>query len=315
MISTPAYLYRRQKGEKDCAAVPPIDSRPAPLGTRMGFLDPFRLLEDPQDASRVAHCACVCWGGCAPDTLPLSPPGATPLHANSPSLRPQPPGQNAGTMHRAPEPWRPGPGPRAAPGPSARFFVAGPPRSIAPSPSPAAGKGHPRTGGGGAARGTLGPRGQEAFTPQRAASPARVCSWLGCAHPSGLSCPLCVSVVSTSLSVGEDWHLFLARSSFSSRSPSSLSSLSRSLSIPLPLSQSLTLTDAHLPPPSQLTTARSTPAPSQRGVGWGGGPLLPGVWGCRRAPTLTIVAWLGVGGASFPGRSGEGMQPPQPQGQ
>ena len=65
---------------------------------------------------------------------PLSARSATPLPPNGPSLLLPLRGQSVGTVHRTPAPPQPEPGPRSAPGPSARFFVAGPPRSIAPSP-------------------------------------------------------------------------------------------------------------------------------------------------------------------------------------
>lgn len=147
------------------------------------------------------------------------------------------PGRGPGPCTRLPARRRPGPGPRSALGPSARFFVARPRRSIAPSPSPAAGKGHPRTGGGGAAR-----------RPSHPGRPPALRGrfWPGRAH----SCRPCLSVPCfppfyLCLSGQTGFYLFFAGSCFSSRF---LPTLSPSLRRALFLSLSLTRTLSPRPP-------------------------------------------------------------------
>lgn len=89
----------------------------------------------PAGSSLCAMCMCMCVAGrgCDPDVPPLLAQSATPSPRTA-SLRLPLRGQSVGTVHRKPAPPQPEPGPRSAPGPGARFFVAGPPRSIAPSP-------------------------------------------------------------------------------------------------------------------------------------------------------------------------------------
>lgn len=186
MICAPARLYFGRKGERDCAAFPPppLAARPAPPGTGRGPWFLSHCGEDPR-SNLQGRSLCVCWGATGGGAVPQMRrccPLREPLLSSrkAPGCAPSS-GQGAGTVHRAPAPRRPGPGPRSALGPSARFFVARPQRSIAPSPSPAAGKGHPRTGGGGAARGTLARAARRPSHPGR--PPAlRGCFWLGYAH-------------------------------------------------------------------------------------------------------------------------------------
>lgn len=144
-----------------CPSVPSPEGRKRlcrlPLRDGQGSPVPFRLQggSPNQPTGSLIVCVwCVCGGGSDPETRRRCKRGM-PLRSSRKDLRgASSQGGREGTAF--PAPWRPGPGPRSAPGPSARFFVARPSRSIAPSPSPAAGKGHPRTGGGGEAPGTLG---------------------------------------------------------------------------------------------------------------------------------------------------------------
>lgn len=131
---------------------------------------------------------------------------------------------------------RPGPGWCSAPGPSALIFVVQPLRSIAPSPSPAAGKGHRRTGGGGEARGTLVLRSSGLHTPACRPLERLLWAWMHTPLPALLFC-FCfyVSLISPfSLSARPDIYLFFACSPFFSR-PASFFLLSVTLSVSQPL--------------------------------------------------------------------------------
>lgn len=157
---------------------------------------------------------CVAGWGCSPDVPPLS--AQVPPPPNGPSLRLRSGGRwEPCTEHRRLRSQSRAP--RSAPGPSARFFVAGPPRSIAPSPS-----GHSKVtrerAGGGAAPGDPRPGGLHPSRP--AALPARLL--LARVRAPGtppLLFPFCVSLIST-LSVGANWYLFLCSSHFPSLSHS-----------------------------------------------------------------------------------------------
>lgn len=221
---------------------------------------------------------------------------------------PPAPGQRARVARWVRARWRPEPGWCSAPGPSARIFVVQPLRSIAPSPSPAAGKGHRRTGGGGEARGNLVLRSRErpshpclspsgAFAIDRGAhSPARL-AFLFLFY---------VSLMSTfSLSAQPDTYLFFAFSPFLSR-PSSFFLLSVTLFVSQPgcLSHSA-------PSPPGDSTPSSLPADNswvhtcpQRG-GLTKPPSLGCMWGCRKAPHCHFQG-PGCEGWSSPGHTGEG---------
>lgn len=180
-------------------------------------------------------CVCGDKGAVPPDTrgcqfgVPLS------SSRTGPAVPPAP-GQRARAARWVRARWRPGPGWCSAPGPSARIFVVQPLRSIAPSPSPAAGKGHRRTGGGGEARETLVLRSRE-----RPSNPAcrplerLFLAWVYTPLPALLSC-FCFMFLSflPSLSAQHDIYLFFACSPFLSR-PSWFFLLSVTLFVSQPL--------------------------------------------------------------------------------
>lgn len=187
------------KREKGIVPPAPHSSPPAPPRERGGVPGSFYTVgRIPEAACKVAHCVCGGGdGGAVPRSAAAVSSGChTPPPERAPDCAPSS-RQRTGTVHPAPARRRPGPGPRSALGPSARFFVARPQRSIAPSPSPAAGKGHPRTGGGGAARGTLA---RAARRPSHPGRPSALpgCFWLREGPPARLAFPFCVSLISTS---------------------------------------------------------------------------------------------------------------------
>lgn len=193
----------------------------------------------------------------------------------------------------------------STPGPSARIFVARPPRSIAPSPSPAVGKGHPRTGGGGAARGTLVrtvprpsyagllPAGAFAFGP-------------GPRPAARLSSLFCVSLISLSKQPGI--FLFFACSPFFSCSSSSFLLLYVSLSFCLSLcfcvSVSLTLTLSPYHPGEPTPTSLPADNSCVHTCPQRGGLARPFSWvhvGLQESPPLSLQwAWLGRGFFPWP---------------
>lgn len=251
---------------------------------------------------------CVWWDeGAVPQTrrcgqlgVPLPSSGTAPRSASSPGGESLDRAPNAGAVAAR----------ASSPGPNARIFVARPPRSIAPSPSPAAGKGHPRTDGGGAARGTLARAlwrpSHPSLPPAGAFAPGRVRAPL----PALLLCfvSFLPPLFKTTLSL-----YFLLALRFSPVPPHSFSfsrSLSLFVSLCLCVSVSLTPTfSPHYPgdpTPSALPADNSwvhTPTPGE--AVWPG-PLLLGA--CRvtgESPTVTTVG-LAWGGGSFPGCTGEG---------
>lgn len=222
----------------------PVASRLAPPGTAC-----------PRAACRaltVCVCVyvrarlCVCWGKLRvrAQAAPLLPTGV-PLPASpaaSPSrLRLQTP---ADSRDLAPGAGALAAGPAgSAPGPRAHIFVARPPRSIAPSPSPAAGKGHPRAGGEEAAPGTLVARSGGLHT--QAWPPAGLSPALAPAPAPQLR--FCASLISASALLARPGVLFFARSSFFSGSPSFFLFLCQCLFVALV--PCLSHTDIQPPPP------------------------------------------------------------------
>lgn len=196
MICAPAISTVAKRERRIVPPSPPTppttNSPPDHFGIGEGSLVPFTLWGgSPKQPARslivcVARVLCPRRAAAVPSGSHSPPPEEPPAALPAPRREPGP------RTGRGPR--RPGPGPRSALGPSARFFVARPQRSIAPSPAPAAGKGHPRTGGGGAAPGTLA---REARRPSHPGQ--RGCFWLGSA-PSCLAFPFCVSLISACLS-------------------------------------------------------------------------------------------------------------------
>lgn len=258
---------------------------------------------------------CVWWDeGAVPQTrrcgqlgVPLPSSGTAPRSASSPGGESLDRAPTAGAVAAR----------ASSPGPNARIFVARPPRSIAPSPSPAAGKGHPRTGGGGAARGTLA---RALWSPSHPSLPPA-----GAFAPGRVRAPLsavlfCFVFHFYLLSFRQPYLLFFL-CLFSVfllllliLSPSLCHFLFLSLSASVSLSHShrhsaLTTLGTPLPPPSQLTTAGSTHLPLERRFG-----QAPFSWvqvGLQESPPLSPQwAWLGGvfswlhrgGGCSHPSR-------------
>lgn len=223
---------------------------------------------------------CVVGGGgrCrAPDAPLLSAGGATPASRKAPgsasSSR-----QRAGTVHPAAGAEEAGAGPALSPRPQRALLCSS--ASAIDSPLPLSGRWQrsPENG-----RGRGGP---EAFTPRPAACPARSLPTRARALLPALPFrPVFPSFLP--LSVGANWFLFIFRwiLVFLPVPPRSFS-----FSPPRSLSVSLAHTDSQppaplgtaLPPPSQLTAAGSTPAPSE--AAWPEAPLSWVSVGCRRGP-------------------------------
>lgn len=215
------------------------------------------------------------------------------------------PGQRTGTAHRVRARWRPGPGQCSAPGPSARIFVAQPLRSIAPSSSPAAGKGHWRTSGGGAAGGTL---------ARAVRRPSHPCAFtLGQdAHPLPALFLFCVSLISTASLLQRPHSYFSPACRFVPVPPRSFSSLSLFLSLSLCVGLS--------PQPPGSPTPSSVPADSSwvhtcpQRSGLTKSPLSGCMWGYRKDPPHCHLNGPGLGGVVFPWpRWGGGCRCPRHQ--
>lgn len=267
--------------------MPPATRTPPPSspGTGRG---PWFLLhcgEDPRSSLR-GRSLCVWWwwgggGGAEPRTRRCSRLGAPlPASRKAPGSASSS-GQRAGTVHPAAGAEEAGAGPALSPRPQRALLCSS--ASAIDSPLPLSGRWQrsPENG-----RGRGGP---EAFTPRPAACPAR--SLLARARallPALPFRPVFPSFLP--LSVGANWFLFIFRwilfflpvppHSFSFSPPGSLSvSLAHTDSQPpAPLGTTL-------PPPSQLTAAGSTPAPSE--AAWPGPPSPGCLWGAGEARPLS----------------------------
>lgn len=279
-----------------------LHSRSVPPGTGSGVSGSLQTAGGSASCQQGPHCVrcvCVCvWrvGGvtqtCRRSQLGVPPP---------PPERPlaAPPAPRAECRNRTPNTGASAAraGPALSPRPQRALLCSWASAIDSPLPPPAAGKGHSRTGGGGAAPGTRGP---EAFTPQPPRCPPRAVAPASLFHFVFLSFLLSLS--------GQTGIYFFARSTFSSLSHSSSSSLSCSLSTSLCLLilLPLMLIDPLLPPSLQ-EEGPHLPLASP-------GTLLLSGGGMQESPHSHRggLAWVG---GSFPGHSGEGLKPPQPWGQ
>lgn len=214
-----------------------LHSRSVPPGTGSGVSGSLQTAGGSASCQQGPHCVrcvCVCvWrvGGvtqtCRRSQLGVPPP---------PPERPlaAPPAPRAECRNRTPNTGASAAraGPALSPRPQRALLCSWASAIDSPLPPPAAGKGHSRTGGGGAAPGTRGP---EAFTPQ----PPR-CPPLAVA-PASLFHFVFLSFL---LSVGANWYLFLC-SIYVFFPVSFFLLLSVLLPLYLSLPPHLTPTDAH----------------------------------------------------------------------
>lgn len=304
MICAPAISTVAKRERRIVPPSPPTppttNSPPDHFGIGEGSLVPFTLWggSPKQPARSLIVCVPQTRRGC-----PLREP--LPSSRGAPGCAPSSP-QRARTAHRArAEAARAGPA--LSPRPQRALLCSS--ASAIDSPLPRSGRWQrsPENGRGRGGPGDPRPRGPEAFTP----GPARLLLARERALLPSFSV-LCLP--DFCLSVGTDRCLSIIPSLWFCSCSSSFLLLSGALSISLSQagSQPLAPWGPRSLPPSQLTTAGSTPALSE--AAWPG-PLLPGACGVQESPCRRPHNGPDLEGGVSPWPLGEGAALPQPWGQ